>query len=149
MVYTQTNADFASKHYVSQQGAFRFSHDWSPLSFYFVNHAKNFDTIDDATTIIKLKTSHDFTESIMNNLPHRLMYEEHHYRKSLSDLPAAELKMTNSSCLRFIVDPLAYTERRNLNKRTYHSNILCHFENPHYNRLRPVWHRNDHDTFIL
>ena len=113
------------------------SHTTDP--HYLLNHTKNFDTIDDAITISKLKTSceltHDFTESIVNNLPHWLMYEEHHYRKLLSDLPAAELKMTNSSCLQFIVDPLAYTERRNLNKRTYHSNILRHFENPHYNRL--------------
>ena len=83
---------------------------------YPLNHAKFFDTIDDATTISKLKTSRDFTESLVNNLPRWLMYEEHHYRKLLFDLPAAELKMTNSSCLRLIVDP--YTERRTSNKRT-------------------------------
>ena len=73
------------------------SHTTDP--HYALNHAKIFDTIDDATTISKLKTSRNFTESIMNNLPCWLMYEEHHYRKLLSDLPAAELKMTNSSCL--------------------------------------------------
>ena len=44
---------------------------------YPLKHAKNFDTIDDATTISKLKTSRDFTESIVNNLPRWLMYEEH------------------------------------------------------------------------
>ena len=64
------------------------SHTTDP--HYPLNHAKFFDTIDDATTISKLKTNHDsdFTESTMNNLPRWLMYEEHHYCKLLFDLPA-------------------------------------------------------------